>query len=152
MSDRPLGISVLCIVFGLFAFSFLINGFDLMDEAGTVPANQPLSVEVFLAVFPVFLLGMGFLSLYTAFALWDGSKRGFFASLALLGLWIVEEVVLMLWGFVGPPVVQRYSSGLAPNLVRILIGAALIYYLVVVGQEYVFGGRSPSRKRWRSEY
>jgi len=148
MTDRPFGVTVLCALFALAGVGFVLSGFDLTGRAGDVSTDLPLSVDVFLTVMPIFAVGLGLLALYAAVALFGGSKRGFFAALAVLGLWILEEVILLAWGILGPEIVQR-STDASNNIVRMLVAVGLIYYLVQQADGFVFD-RSTERARGRS--
>jgi hypothetical protein len=136
MSDRPLGITILCLGFGYFGLAGIIGGFSLWGEADTITRELPLSVDVFLFVIPPFTILLGGLTLFAAVTLWGGSRNGWLAGVAALSLWIIEEAVLLVWGLLGPEVIQQFASG-GINIARIIIAIVLLGYLIPVGDQYV---------------
>jgi hypothetical protein len=135
MSNRPLGITLLCAFFGLIGLGSLVSmtsatGYD-------VPPGQPESVGVFLMAYPFVMFILGTLGLVAAVTLWVGHTAGRTSGLAWLGLWVLEELAIGVWGLVGPEVIREVSSGFGSNLIRILVGLVAFYYLWTVGARYV---------------
>ncbi|MFB6137863.1 MAG: hypothetical protein ABEJ42_05920 [Halobacteriaceae archaeon] len=142
MSDRPLGISIVCVLLVLFGLSSLLGGLGLFSLWSVMPPGQPLSVQTFVSVAPFFMLGMGALAAGAGVALWHGHPLGLRLALAWLGLWVVEEVLLGVWGAYGPAIVRRVGDGVASNALRVLIAGALAYYLLSAGRRYVGRART----------
>ena len=136
MSDRPLGVTLLCGFFAFLGLGTLVSAFSYAGASSKVPAGRPESVHLFLTFMPIFMALLGLLGLYAAAALWVGHSSGTRAGLLWLGCWVVEEVAMAVWTTVGPEVVQRLGGGISDTVVRILVASAMAYYLATVGREY----------------
>lgn len=143
MADRPLGISLMCGLFGLLGLGFLIGGLALLGELrGVNLAQAPQSVGLFMIITPFFVMGLGILGIHTAFTLWHASPRGRLGGLVWIGLWAAQELVVGIWAVTGPDIVQQASGDIGDNLLRILIATFLFYYLWTVGGTYVDDNRT----------
>lgn len=134
MSKRPIGIYLLCGFFGLLGLAAVVG--SLSSLGGTAPPGASQSVQLFLTIAPVFLIGLGILGIVVAVALWVAHPFGRSGGILFIVLWLSSEAIIWLWAINGPSVVQTNSSGLG-TLLRFLFGGAISYYLLTVGGRYV---------------
>lgn len=134
MSKRPIGIYLLCAFFGLLGLAAVVG--TLSSLGGTAPPGASRSVQLFITIAPVFLVGLGILGIAVAVALWVAHPFGRTGGILFVVSWLSSEVIILLWAIDGPPVVQANSSG-SSTLLRLLVGGAICYYLLTVGERYV---------------
>lgn len=134
MSKRPIGISLLCGFFGLLGLAAVVG--TLSSVGGTAPPGASQSVQLFLTIAPVFLVGLGGLGITVAVALWVAHPFGRSGGILFIVLWLSSETIIWLWALSGPAVVRANSSGMGIFL-RFLLGGAISYYLLTVGGRYV---------------
>lgn len=139
MADRPLGMTIASGFFVLIGLASALSGLGSFALWSELPPGQPLSVQVFVYVIPFFLLGLGVAGVVAGVGLWNAQPYGRTAGLVWTALWVGEEVLIGVWATVGPDVVQEASSGLGANLLRVVAGALLFYYLWTTGEAYVEG-------------
>lgn len=138
MADRPLGISLVCVFFGLVGLGLFVGGLGLLGRLGQVElAEAPQSVRLFLTIVPFWAIFNGVLGMYAAVTLWGGSPRGRIAGLIGTGMWAAAELFIGIWAVTGPDLVRQATGGVGDNIVRILIAGILFYYLWTVGATYV---------------
>lgn len=135
MTKRPLGMSILSGIFGILGIACLISGISSLGGS-SISSESRESVHFFLTIAPLFLVCLGILGVCVAIGLWVSHPWGPYGGISFLGLWLISEVLILLWGLNGPTGVQEYTS-ISGTLVRILIGGAIIYYLLTTSRDYV---------------
>lgn len=125
----------LCGLYGLLGLSAVVGTLSTVG-GGTAPRGASQSVQLFLTIAPVFLTGLGVLGIAVAVALWVAHPFGRSGGILFIVLWLASEAIIWLWAINGPSVVQENSSGLG-TLLRFLVGGAIGYYLLSVGERYV---------------
>lgn len=142
MGNRPLGMSLLSGFFGLAGFASVVSALFITGAGDAAPVGTPESVQLFITVLPLYLVVWGFLGWFVAIALWAAHPLGRIGGLVWIGGWLLEEVLMGIWGTIGPELVQQAANGVGGVLLRIVIGGAIGYYLWTAGEPYVHSASS----------
>jgi len=143
MGNRPLGITLICIFFGLIGLSSLVSGLSMFGENFDV-AGEPESVHLFLTIAPYYFLILGTMGLFAATLLWGGRPVGRIVGLIWIGVWILSELLLTVWATTGPETVQQAGSGIEGFVLRFIFAVLLFYYIWIPGKLYVTNSISSS--------
>lgn len=127
-----------------FAFSVCSSDYSVSPTWGAIDIWAPVaatqsstpSIQLFLAIAPVFLFVMSILGVVAAITLWVAHPLGRSGGLLYVVLWLASEAIIWLWAMDGPSVVRENTGGTA-TLVRFLVGGVIACYLQTVGERYV---------------
>lgn len=143
MTNRPVGIYLICLSFGIAGVSSFHGGVSLIGDSPDI-TGEPILVHIFFAVTPYYYILLGFLVVAAAVLLWWGSPIGRTVGFVGIGLWLLGEFLLTVWTFTGPDLVQQAGPGPAQFMIRLLVGVFVGYYLWTTGHTYVNDGLSSS--------
>lgn len=114
MKRPPLDLTVFCLGFALLGLLSVGAGITGLTTRNDVPASVAGSVQLYLAVVPVFVLLLGLLGLGVAVSLWVGDYLGYAGGLLWLALWVGQELFVRVWSLVGPETVRRIGASSIP--------------------------------------
>lgn len=140
MTDRPLGMRLVCGFFGLMGV--VLPPSAIVAGGWESPPDAPQSVHLLITFLPLFVLLMGILGMVAAVTLWRASPVGRLSGLLWAALWAAEEITVGIWIVTGPEIIQQTSVNVGLFLLRALIAGILFYYLWADGAAYIEANRT----------
>lgn len=126
---RPLGISLLTLLFGFSGIGLIVGGFAFGGELSQVDVEVHAAIEWLLFIVPFAFIGWGIIGVVAGVWLWQGKSTGVTAGIVFLVVALLGEFLLHATVFISELTYDDMGFGGLPDILRIFIIVGLLVYL-----------------------